>query len=74
MSLMFNQICINEEMLSKLTSFKYIYIYMYVCAFMCIFLGVIAYMNVCVYKYVYIKNSFHSIKLYTLSEGLLSFA
>ena len=35
MSIMFNEICINEEMLPKYT-YIYIYIYMYVCVCVCV--------------------------------------
>ena len=33
MSIMFNEICINEEMLPKYT---YIYIYIYICIYVCV--------------------------------------
>ena len=37
MSIMFNEICINEEMLPKYT-YIYIYIYMCVCVCVCVYL------------------------------------
>ena len=39
MSIMFNEICINEEMLPKYTYiYIYIYIYMCVCIYICIYI------------------------------------
>ena len=36
MSIMFNKICINEEMLPKYIYFKIIYIYIYICVCVCV--------------------------------------
>ena len=53
MSILFNQICINKEMLSE---YKHIYIYVCVCICMCVYVYVCVYvcvcMCMCVYMYV----------------------
>ena len=48
MSIMFNEICINEEMLPKHTYFKYIYIYIYV------YIRIYRYIHKYIYIYIYI--------------------
>ena len=58
MSIMFNEICINEEMLPKYT-YIYIYIYIYMCVYIRIFLYkyiyIYIYTGICMYIYIYIR-------------------
>ena len=47
MSIMFNEICINEEMLPK-------YTYLYICMYMCIFIYIYSYIYIYMFIYIYI--------------------
>ena len=72
MSIMFNEICINEEMLPKYT---YIYIYIYVCVCVCVCMYVYIYMYIYIYIYKIgslTEKPFTKLKLFSLVLSLLS--
>ena len=61
-SIMFNEICINEEMLPKYTYiYIYIYIYIYTRVCVCIYLRLSVYLYI--YIYIYIYQLFHTDKI-----------
>ena len=53
MSIMFNEICINEEMLPKYL-YIYIYLYTYIYIYICIFIYIYVLVGIYIYIYIYI--------------------